>query len=609
MVGIANIARLPDGRYQRLDILLDVGEDGVLGQLIRRIEDPVVQTVAPSISGTISAGQTVTAVAGTYTGPTATRERFRWIQLDESGGTVAVADGGTYLIPADSPSGTLRLREDLITETGSRWSFFSTAATISAGTAEPEFTTNPTLSGTGLVNGVLTATSGVATGTPTPTLVFQWFFNGAQRTAVTGATYTPGTADIGSLIQVRQRAQNTAGTAWSPLSAGITITGVSGNVINVANLTELATGLNGSGASGSEFRLATGTFAAGLDLSGRQYAQRVTITAQDLANPPVIRRSFDFVNCRNFTVRGLTFVETVRSTTRFQTTVEFPDGGFVPGDNTRGMSLNNCQDFLVTQNLLQFHHVGFSSRDCQSGEFSFNTVEYCGRDSFAPWGMHRNMRFANNLVWKTFIHVAGTAESNRHADGMQFATNEFDARNINVTCEQNYIETTQVVGMHGIFSANNAVRPTDQGGNATTPGGKGRPFFDYQSGGQTIAGQSNQNFTVLGNFIKINHIQAIMLEGVDGALVSGNKMVRSTPRATYGNTDVPNIYIIGPWLYDITLTNNVAGRAIPAQQYGGAPSGELTTANNVTTSAVIDTTTLPTGWVSLVPGSNVGKTI
>jgi hypothetical protein len=609
MVGIANIAKLPDGRFQRLDILADVGEDIILTQLIRRIDDPVTSSAAPSISGTITPGQTVTAVAGTYSGAATTRERFRWIQLTEDGETYASADGATFLIASASPSGTLRLREDLITAAGVRYSFFSTVATISAGTGIPSFTVNPSLSGTGLVNGVLTATSGVATGTPAPTLTFQWFFNGSQRTSVTGSTYTPVTADIGSTIQVRQRAQNTAGTVWSPLTSGITITGVTGNVINVASLTELATGLNGSGASGSEFRLASGTFTGGLSLSGRQYSQRVTITAQDLGDQPVIRGAFNFANCRNFTARALQFISAQRSTTRFQSTVEFPDGGFVPADNTSAFILNDCQDFLITQCLSQFHHVPFSTRDVQNGEFTNNTIEYMGRDGWASYGMHRNIRYAFNLIWKTFIHVAGTAESNRHADGIQFGTNRGDPRNINVLCEHNYIETTQVVGMHGIFSANNAVRPTDQGGGSSTPGGQGLPFFDYQSGGQTIAGQSNQNYTVRFNFIKINHIQGVAIEGVDVGLIEGNKILRSNSRASYSNTDIPCVWMAGPWLYDITLRNNVAGRAIPAVAYGGAPSGELVSVNNATTAQVIDTTTFPTGWVTLTPGVNVGKTI
>jgi hypothetical protein len=610
MAGINGIARLPDGRFQSLRVLVDVGDDVIAVPIRRRLTSDVGVTTLPSASGTKAPGQTVTGVGGTYTGPALTRVRFRWIQTGQDDSVYAIADGATYLIPAGSPDGELIVREDLVDGSGVAYSFQSAAYTITRTSAAPLWTVQPVLTGTPQVNSVLTCSAGTVTGTPAPTTSFQWFFDGVQNTAITTATYTPVTGDIGKKIKARRRAVNTVDEALSNFTAEVTIASAGGNVINVSNLTALATALNGSGASGSEIRLASGTLTGNMTISGRTYASRVTITAQNLADPPVIRDTFTFNNCRRFAVIGLHFIATDRSTTRFQTTVEFPSGGYVPADNTQAIGIFDSEDFLISQNLAQFHHCSFEARRVQRGEFSNNTVEYCGRDNFAPYDMQRDMLFRYNLIHKTFVHVVGTQESNRHADGIQFATNGTNLRSINVTCEYNWIETTQVMSMHGIFQANNAVRPTNSTGGG--PGGQGRPFLDYTDAqGNLIAGQSAQNFVYRNNYIRVNHIQGLNFEAVEGGLVERNKLVRSTARATYDNTDIPNFYTLSNDWRNITVRNNVAARAMPIGT-GTIPAAQLTATGNVVTDDVIDLTTFPPGWVPLIKegaGKNVGKTI
>jgi hypothetical protein len=611
MPKVSGIARLPDGRFQILGVLVDIGDGSTIEVPIqRRLLADVGVTTPPSASGTKSPGQTVTGVGGTYTGPELTRVRFRWVQTDQNDNVYRTANGDTYLIPAASPSGELIVREDLIDAAGGTYSFISTAYTITRTSTAPLWTVHPTLTGTGRVNSVLTASGGTVTGTPTPTTSYLWYFDNVLNTNVTTATYTPVTADIGKKIKVRRYALNTAGEAYSSYTAEITVAAATGTVINVANLTELATALNGDNASGAEIRLASGTFTGNMTISNRTYASRATITAQDINNPPVLRGSFTFNNCRRFAVVGLHFIATARSTTRFQTTVEFPSGGYVPADSTQAIGIFDSEDFLISQNLAQFHHCSFEARRVERGEFSNNTVEYCGRDNFAPYDMQRDMLFSYNLIHKTFVHVVGTQESNRHADGIQFATNGTNLRSINVTCEYNWIETTQVMSMHGIFQANNAVRPTNSTGGG--PGGQGRPFLDYTDAqGNLIAGQSAQNFVYRNNYIRVNHIQGLNFEAVEGGLVERNKLVRSTSRTTYSNTDIPNFYTLSNDWRDIVVRNNVAARAMPIGT-GTIPAAQLTATNNVETEDVIDLTTFPTGWVPLIKegtGKNVGKTI
>jgi hypothetical protein len=610
MPKVSGIARLPDGRFQILGVLVDIGDGSTITVPIqRRLADNVVVSVKPSASGTKAPGQTVTAVAGTYTGPALTRVRFRWIQTDQADEVYATADGATYLIPANSPDGELIVREDLIDASGNAYSFQSDPYAIARTSTAPLWTVQPTLTGTGQVNSLLTASAGTVTGTPTPTTSYLWYFDNVLNTNITGSTYTPVTADIGKTIRVRRYAVNSAGEAYSNYTASITVASASGTVINVANLTELAAALNGNNASGAQIRLASGTFTGNMTISGRTYASRVTVTAQDINNPPVLRGSFTFNNCRRFAVVGLHFIATDRSTTRFQTTVEFPSGGNVPADSTQAIGIFDSEDFLISQNLAQFHHVPFECRRVERGEYANNTVEYHGRDGWAAYDMQRDMLWRNNLIHKTFVHVVGTQESNRHADGIQFATNGTNLRNINITCEFNWIETTQVMSMHGIFQANNAVRTA---GGTGGPTGLGRPFLDYtNASGVLVPGQSMQNLVYRNNYIRVNHVQGLCMEAVEGGLVERNKVVRMTSRATYSGTDVPNVYTLSNDWRDITIRNNVAGRAMPTGT-GTIPPAQLTASGNVITSQVIDTTTFPPGWVSLVKegsGRNVGKTI
>jgi hypothetical protein len=81
----------------------------------------------------------------------------------------------------------------------------------------PVNTAAPTVAGTPAVGNTLTATPGTWTGTPTPTLAYQWERNSSDIPGATGLTYVLVTADVGNNIRVRETGTNVAGTAnaWS----------------------------------------------------------------------------------------------------------------------------------------------------------------------------------------------------------------------------------------------------------------------------------------------------------------------------------------------------------------------------------------------------------
>ncbi len=185
---------------------------------------PLVVVDLPEITGTIAPGNTVTRVAGNYTGPTITARSYRWEQRDLNGLDVTTAPDGntTYAIPAASPTGTLRLFETLSTDTGSI-DIASVIETITASSSVPVFSSHPIIAGTGIVGTAITVTPGTATGTPAPTLA-----NELQRDGVamptTGVSYTIVAGDVGDVFRWRTKATNSAAPSgvYSNYTASIT---------------------------------------------------------------------------------------------------------------------------------------------------------------------------------------------------------------------------------------------------------------------------------------------------------------------------------------------------------------------------------------------------
>lgn len=83
----------------------------------------------------------------------------------------------------------------------------------------PSFFAPPVISGTPRVNDVLTATPGGVVGTAPITIAFQWLRNGEPIPGATAGSYTLVTADLGTLITVRETATNGEGFAQSTSAA------------------------------------------------------------------------------------------------------------------------------------------------------------------------------------------------------------------------------------------------------------------------------------------------------------------------------------------------------------------------------------------------------
>jgi sugar lactone lactonase YvrE len=126
-----------------------VGGDGAVyiadegSNTIERVSPPVsVNTAAPTINGTPSVGQTLTAQAGTWF-PTPTGYAYQWKDCDPTGASctpIAGANASTYTLAAADSEHTIRVQVTASNESGSA----SAAAAQTALVQAPATTTTPT---------------------------------------------------------------------------------------------------------------------------------------------------------------------------------------------------------------------------------------------------------------------------------------------------------------------------------------------------------------------------------------------------------------------------------------------------------------------------------
>lgn len=120
--------------------------------------------------------------------------------------------------------------------------------------AAPVNVTAPAISGTPTEGSLLTASTGVWSGNPTPTYAYQWNRGGVAISGQTASSYTVVSADIGQSITVTVTATNSQGSA-SATSAAVT-----GQAAASAPVNTVAPAISGSPVEGSTITSSTGTW-------------------------------------------------------------------------------------------------------------------------------------------------------------------------------------------------------------------------------------------------------------------------------------------------------------------------------------------------------------
>ena len=202
--------------------------DTVEVRLLRALEDETAvnsaATGAPTISGTVQVGETLTAdTSGIEDADGLDNAAFTYRWLADNA-AIAGATGSTYTL-ADADEGKAITVQVSFTDDAGNDETLTSAATdaVSAAPASNTPATGaPTVSGTAQVGETLTAgTSGIvdADGLTNATFNYQWLADDADIAGATGSTYTLVEADEGKAIKVRVSFTDDAGNDETLTSA------------------------------------------------------------------------------------------------------------------------------------------------------------------------------------------------------------------------------------------------------------------------------------------------------------------------------------------------------------------------------------------------------
>ena len=181
-------------------------------------------TGAPTISGTVQAGQTLTADTSGITdanGLTNVAFSYQWLADDAD---IQDATGSTYTLTDDDVGKVIKVKVTFTDNAGNEESLTSEATAEVTARPNSPATGAPTISGTAQVGETLTAdTSPIADadGLTNVTFSYQWLAEDADIAGETASTYTLSDDDVGKAISVRATFTDNAGNEES-LTSGAT---------------------------------------------------------------------------------------------------------------------------------------------------------------------------------------------------------------------------------------------------------------------------------------------------------------------------------------------------------------------------------------------------
>ncbi len=184
-------------------------------------------STAPSITGTTTQGNALTANNGTWTG-SPTSYSYQWQDCTGSSCTsINGATASTYTLQSTDVSDTIDVQVTATNAGGNTTSTSAKTATIAAPTpAAPSNSTAPSITGTATQGNALTANNGTWTGSPT-SYSYQWQdCTGSNCTSISGATsstYTLQSTDVSDTIDVQVTATNAGGNTTSTSAKTATI--------------------------------------------------------------------------------------------------------------------------------------------------------------------------------------------------------------------------------------------------------------------------------------------------------------------------------------------------------------------------------------------------
>ncbi|WKK72568.1 hypothetical protein Q0F99_06415 [Rathayibacter oskolensis] len=204
----------------------------------------VITGATPTITGTATVGQKLTANAGTWT-PSPVTLAYQW---KRNGTAISGATATTYtLVAADSGAAIT------VAVTGSKSGYTAvtkTSAAVTVKAASQTLAPTPTITGTTKVGSTLTATPG--TWDAGTTLAYQWKRSGVVVSGATAKTYVLKAADAGSTLTVSVTSTKpgyapvTKSSAATAVVTGGVLTGATPTITGTAKVGQTLTAVPGT---------------------------------------------------------------------------------------------------------------------------------------------------------------------------------------------------------------------------------------------------------------------------------------------------------------------------------------------------------------------------
>jgi hypothetical protein len=210
------------------------GSNSIESSPTAAVTAPPASAQPPTITGSASESQVLSASPGSWSGYPAPSFAYQWERCESTGQGCTPISGATepaYTAQSADVGSTLDVQ---VTATNSVGSSSAESSPTLAVTAPPANSQPPTISGSAIEGQILSASPGTWSGYPTPSLAYQWErceSTGQGCTPISGATepsYTALSEDVGSTLVVEVTATNSVGLVQLSSAASAAVVAAAG---------------------------------------------------------------------------------------------------------------------------------------------------------------------------------------------------------------------------------------------------------------------------------------------------------------------------------------------------------------------------------------------
>ena len=209
----------------------DSGSASAVSSVTGVVAGAPANTAPPVVSGAAVQGGTLTASNGTWAGSPAPSISYQWADCDASGANCVGIPGATSSSYVLAPSDVGSTVVVLVTAGNGVGTATAASSATAVVTSAPANIAPPAVTGTAQAGSTLTASDGTWSGSPAPSVSYQWYdcdaggANCAPIASATMSSYVLGSSDVGSTVLVAVTAANRAGSAPAASSPTAVVAG------------------------------------------------------------------------------------------------------------------------------------------------------------------------------------------------------------------------------------------------------------------------------------------------------------------------------------------------------------------------------------------------